>query len=436
VDVRLGRRVALKILSGEVLTHPTARSRMALEGAALARIRHDNVIGIYDVLDHEGHLVLVLELVEGESLATRISRGPLPAAEAVWIALGVLRGLAAIHAANLVHRDIKPGNILLTTQGAPKVADLGVAHDGQRPPMTRTGSRLGTPQYMSPEQIRGHVVDARSDIYAAGIVLYEMLTGSVPFDAESEYDVLTAQVSAPPDLGKLDGRAPEGLVRAVSHALEKEPAKRWQTADEFAGALAVDHSAASVFRREHPADSGWGHPAAPSGAAPIPSSQIHVRAPSAVGAAEKPPARTSLFTRASIAVAVLAIVIGAAHLVGTTRATDASGEPLLDASTAPIQVLLPPSLPPPVPKPAPAPEDPCEGLSGGPVYVVRQPTAEELRDALAAAARVQGEFTVIQHYQLSERHEIGTFVVGAPFFTDKLYPSQVVLCAIVKPVPR
>ncbi len=280
MDRRLARRVALKLLGTDLLRHRTARRRMETEAAALGRVRHPNVIEINNVFDHDGRLVLDLELVEGGTLAARIPQGGLPVADAVRLMSSILAGLGALHRAGLVHRDVKPANILLTGNGIPKIADLGVARDemGYRP--TRTGTVLGTPMYMSPEQIRprpGSPVDRRADIYACGIVLYEMLTGDPPFKADSEFDIMAMQVSAPPDLERLRA-VPGEIVFAVRVALEKEPERRWQCAEDFQAALGLDPERVRRRERASPAVAPGADRAAPRDPAPPPPPQTPPRA--------------------------------------------------------------------------------------------------------------------------------------------------------------
>jgi len=236
-DLRLRRRTALKALHTELLSHPTARSRMEVEARALAAIQHPNVVEIRNTFEHGAVLVLELELVTGGTLAHRIAGRADTIDTIVQLSVTVLSGLGAIHAAGLVHRDVKPANVLLTETGVPKIADLGVAHELGVRGKTKTGTRLGTPAYMSPEQVRGLPVDVRSDIYATGILLYEMFTGSVPFRDNSEYEVMEAHVRRAPDLEELRRVVPEALVLAVAKALEKAPEARWASALEFAGAL-------------------------------------------------------------------------------------------------------------------------------------------------------------------------------------------------------
>jgi len=242
LDTRLNRRVALKVLSSELIHHPTARVRMEMEAKALANINHPNVIKINNVFTLDQSLVLDLELVTGPTLAERIGARPVPLEDSLRIMSGILSGLQAIHSAGLVHRDMKPANVLMTDQGEPKIADLGIAHqlDGAR--ITRVGVSLGTAEYMSPEQVRGLPVSLTTDIYACGVILYEMLLGRPPFGGASEYEVTEAQVNRPPDLDPLSSFCPPNLVYALARALEKRSEQRWPTAFDFLGALQADRA--------------------------------------------------------------------------------------------------------------------------------------------------------------------------------------------------
>jgi serine/threonine-protein kinase len=238
-DMRLGRHVALKVLAPELVAHPTARARMTQEGQALARIEHPNVVRVFDVFDEGPLLVIVLELVTGGSLEDQIRQGGIGEPRALQLALGMLAGLEAVHRAGLVHRDVKPGNILLTADGVPKVADLGVARDTTAQSKTRLGQKLGTLEYMSPEQAQGFQVTASADIYAAGLVLFELLTGSLPFSGHSEFDWALAHVKLPPNLMLLEGKASVLVRDAIARALAKEPERRFASAQAMAAALAV-----------------------------------------------------------------------------------------------------------------------------------------------------------------------------------------------------
>ena len=207
-DRVLGRTIALKILKPELWQSAKARERMAREAGALGRITHPNVVGIHNVFEHESALILELELVDGGTLADRLSGGPLPLPEAQRVMAGILGGLGAIHDAGIVHRDIKPANILLTGDGTPKIADLGVARDMTALPMTGTGTKLGTMEYMSPEQIREEPVGPATDIYACGILVCELVTGAIPFDGVDEFAADCRSPPAAPQSGAARSQGP------------------------------------------------------------------------------------------------------------------------------------------------------------------------------------------------------------------------------------
>jgi serine/threonine-protein kinase len=245
VEIGSGRPGALKVLNPALTESAVARERMSREMRALARVRHPNVVELRDVVAIGDALAIELELMAGGTLAARMAGGPLPIEHATSILTQVLAGLEAIHAAGVVHRDIKPGNILLAADGTPKIADLGIARDPTAPLLTAPGTLLGTPEYMSPEQIRGLPVGPESDVYACGILLYEMLTATVPFDARVERDVLVAHLHKPPDLGRLPPGLPDALRQAVAVALEKLPEHRWPTARAMREALTRQAPAAS-----------------------------------------------------------------------------------------------------------------------------------------------------------------------------------------------
>jgi serine/threonine protein kinase len=255
-DLRLDRDVAVKLLKRDLTGHPTARARMEREAKALARLNHPNVVDIYDVLDHEGTLALVIEYVEGGTLSDKLREGAMAWEEALAFMAEVLSGLEALHEAGLVHRDMKPDNVLIDgKRGTPKITDLGVAHDTVGRGMTRQGARLGTPEYMSPEQVQGGAIDGRTDLYACGIVLYEMLVGEVPFVGESEFQVWEAQVRQKPDLERLPGDVPQGLRDVLRRALEKTASDRFESAKAMREALSTPiERPANKARSSHAAE--------------------------------------------------------------------------------------------------------------------------------------------------------------------------------------
>lgn len=242
-DLAESRHVALKVLDAELLAHRTATERMQLEAEALTRVHHANVVHLYQSFQSGGRMVLVLELVAGGTLTQLMGGSGLPAAEVLYLLQGILLGLQAIHEAGLVHRDIKPDNILLSAAGVPKLADLGVARDLHRDPSrnrTQVGARIGTPYYMSPEQAQGLEVGVRSDIFSVGVLAYEMLTGRKAFNAASEIEVLAAIVRDPPQLDLLFACTPHAMADVIAQAMAKDPEHRFASSRAMRRALGLD----------------------------------------------------------------------------------------------------------------------------------------------------------------------------------------------------
>ncbi len=222
-ETSLDRHVALKVLHPELTAHPTARRRMEQEARALARVSSAHVVRVNTVFEEDGLLIIDLEYMPGGKLDDQIPAGGVDEATArMWMAQ-ILKGLEALHKTGLVHRDLKPGNVLIDDEGNLRVTDLGIAFDGQRTEGTRTrlGARLGTPEYMAPEQIDGGAISIRTDLYAAGVVLFQMLTGEVPF-AGDELDVMQAQRRQAPDLTVVYRKSP-ALASMVEQAMAKDP---------------------------------------------------------------------------------------------------------------------------------------------------------------------------------------------------------------------
>ena len=181
VDETLGRHVAVKVMHREISDQPDQLERFRREARAVAQLSHPNVVGVIDAGDDDGHPYIVFEYVPGQTLKRRVDElGRLPLDEATAYAIEVGRGLAAAHAARLVHRDVKPQNVLIDSEGRAKVTDFGIARSLEGHGLTATGRVLGTTDYVSPEQAMGRDADPRTDVYSLGVVLYEMLTGEVP----------------------------------------------------------------------------------------------------------------------------------------------------------------------------------------------------------------------------------------------------------------
>ena len=237
-DERLGRQVAVKVLKARLAADAEFVERFRIEAQAAASLNHPSIVAVYDRGTAEGTTYIAMEYVRGETLKQRLRRdGALPPDEAVPIALAVLSALGAAHARAIVHRDVTSYNVMLDEGGRVVVTDFGIARMGDSA-LTRTGAMMGTSSYLSPEQAQGRTADERSDLYSLGVVLYEMLTGRVPFRGETDVAVAMQHVStAPPNPRTLAPGVSEALAAVAMRALSKNPDDRYQTAEEFAAAL-------------------------------------------------------------------------------------------------------------------------------------------------------------------------------------------------------
>jgi eukaryotic-like serine/threonine-protein kinase len=228
-DVTLERWVAVKVMHREMSDQPDQIERFRREARAVAQLSHPNVVSVIDAGEDGGYPYIVFEYVDGETLKQRIERvGPLPVAEATAYAIEIGRGLAAAHARRLVHRDVKPQNVLIDSEGRAKVTDFGIARSLEADGLTQTGRVLGTTDYVSPEQAMGRGVDARTDIYSLGVLLYEMLTGEVPFTADSVVGVAMKHVNEDmPDVQKRRPEASSALAAVIERATAKDPKQRY-----------------------------------------------------------------------------------------------------------------------------------------------------------------------------------------------------------------
>ncbi|MFL6235230.1 MAG: protein kinase domain-containing protein [Thermoanaerobaculia bacterium] len=233
-DTRLSRTVALKFLPPELTRDPEARERFEQEARAASSLDHPNLCTILELGDApDGRLYLAMPYYNGETLRRRLERGPLPVDEAVDIAAQIARGLAKAHRSGIVHRDVKPANLIVTGDGVVKILDFGLAKLAGMAAVSRTGSSAGTPAYMSPEQARGDEVDARTDLWSLGVVLYEMLTGRRPFRGERELAVVYAILhERPQPLRELRPEVPVELARIVERLMAKEPDDRYPSIEE------------------------------------------------------------------------------------------------------------------------------------------------------------------------------------------------------------
>jgi beta-lactam-binding protein with PASTA domain/tRNA A-37 threonylcarbamoyl transferase component Bud32 len=235
-DAMLGRRVALKFLHERFAQDANFVERFRREAQAAAGLQHPNVVGVYDRGETDGRHWIAMEYVEGASLKDLIARG-LTVGEAIEIVRQILQGTKFAHARGIIHRDLKPQNVLVDREGRARVVDFGIARAGASE-ITQTGSVLGTAQYLSPEQAQGLETGATSDLYSIGVMLYETLTGRVPFEAEAPVAVALKQISETPRRpSELNPAVPPALDAVVLRALAKDPLHRFQSADEFIAAL-------------------------------------------------------------------------------------------------------------------------------------------------------------------------------------------------------
>ena len=242
----LGREVAIKELILSPAADPTALMRFLQEAQVMARTSHPNLVQVHDLEQIGDANYIVLEFVRGRSLRDRLNQGPIPMPQTFAVMHGVLQALDYAHKRSIVHRDMKPENVLLSDEGDVKVADFGIARltddSGAGSTATKTGTTVGTPQYMSPEQVASSKVDGRSDLYSAGIMFYELIVGQPPFtasEADGPFTLMAKHVQAPPKPPSvhkpgLDMRLEEVILKSLS----KRPEERYQTGQEFDDAMA------------------------------------------------------------------------------------------------------------------------------------------------------------------------------------------------------
>lgn len=238
VDRQLRRPVAVKVLAPPFDRDSSFLERFRREARAAAGLNHPNIVAVFDSGSDDGTHFIVTELVEGETLADRLGRdGPMPPAEAVAVAVDIARALAAAHERGLIHRDIKPGNVMVLPDGRVKVVDFGIARAAGSDTLTGTGVVLGSTAYLSPEQAGGQPVDERADLYALGCVLYEMLTDHVPFRADTPIATMYRHVNEDPPLPSTIVPVQPELEAIVMRCLEKDPKRRFASAAELEAAL-------------------------------------------------------------------------------------------------------------------------------------------------------------------------------------------------------
>src|SRR4051794_31870424 len=298
-DTMLDRRVALKFLHERFAQDEQFVERFRREASAAAGLQHPNVVGVFDRGTYDGSHYIAMEYVEGASLNDLIERG-LSVPEAVEIVRQVLAGAKYAHEHGIIHRDLKPQNVLVDSEGRARVTDFGIARAGASE-ITQTGSVLGTAQYLSPEQAQGLPVTAASDIYSIGVMLYEALTGTVPFDADSPVTVALKQVSERPrPPSELNPQVSRALDGVVMRALAKDPANRFASAEEFRQALDAAEA--------DPSGAGFGDTASYAAVAAAAGTEPPPPAP-------PPPEERGFFTRGRIILLALILLALAGVLV-------------------------------------------------------------------------------------------------------------------------
>src|SRR5579884_1029428 len=278
-DTRLDRCVAIKVLASRFASSPELKQRMEREARAISALNHPHICQLYDLGSQNGTEYLVMEFLEGETLAERLRRGPMPLNEVLKTGIAIAEALNAAHKQGIVHRDLKPGNIMLTKSGA-KLMDFGLAKPlgaavgassasppsftatatisspSPLSPLTTAGSIVGTVQYMSPEQIEGKEADARSDIFAFGAVLYEMTAGKRPFEGKSQLSLASSILEKDPEpVSSINPKIPAAFQQVLTTCLEKNPDDRFQSAHDLK--LQLQWIAAEKSPAAQPAPQTW-----------------------------------------------------------------------------------------------------------------------------------------------------------------------------------
>jgi serine/threonine protein kinase len=406
--VHLGKQYAVKVLGAAIASNATAVERLKQEAIAASSIDHDNIVEVISFDRYaDGAVFIVMEHLRGENLADRVERGPIPMHQALAIGHQIAAALGKAHDAGIVHRDLKPENVFLAKKGdgeRVKVLDFGISKvksaDAEQVKMTRTGQLVGTPLYMSPEQARGETdIDRRVDVYALGVILYEMLTGSPPFEGRNYFELLWKHGNEEPQPLKRRNpnvHIPDEVEAVVLRALAKSRDERFPTMDELAAALAIaapDVPIATSSPSLPPRDSGAGRPS--SGVVVLPASE-----PSIESIPAPPLQRTPPWMAAAVGALVLGGTIAIAiAATSTSPEPSASGSPPDDGPT-PTAAAAPstPEAVPPTTTPAAPTTPPGETAAPDPARV-----AEVALDSTPGGAEVR----------------VGDRVLGTtPFFAD------------------
>jgi len=436
---------AMKVLLPDLQGHEDVAARFLREIKVLAALNHPNIASLHTALTIDNQLVMVMEYVEGESISSRLNNGPIEVHEALNYLGQVLGALSYAHKQHVIHRDIKPANMMLTTAGMVKLMDFGIARtDDETSKLTATGSTLGSLSYMSPEQVKGEKTDERSDLYSLGISLYEMVTGTKPFEGDSSFSIMAAHLTkAPRPPVELQPGLPAVVNDLILRSIAKTPEDRYQTADQFSSAVkraaqamkddktlvlgsqenvrAIPDAKTYVLGSQEASMAKTPVPpaarTAPAVTRAVTQTQPSAPAPAAVPAAQSvpipPPAQASshrgLYMGLGALVVVVMLIAAGLYLPGRKNASAAGPGPGA-VQSAPVQqpVAEKPAEPPPVIEPKPTPAK--KHVTGTPPVQVQQvptgPSPEEL-DAIeheidqltGRAGAVNSSLENLQHQQ-------------------------------------
>jgi eukaryotic-like serine/threonine-protein kinase len=341
---------AMKVLLANLALQKELADRFLREIKLLASLDHPNIAALNTALTLDNQLVMMMEFVDGVTLATRLQQGAIPPAEAVNYSEQLLGALAYAHKLNVIHRDVKPANMMLTPKGVVKLMDFGIARPNNEAGMTVTGTTLGSLNYMSPEQVRGEPVDQRSDLYSMGVSLYEMVTGQLPFRGHSNYTVMSAHLQeAPQPPIVLRPDLPKGLSDIILMAMAKDPKDRFQSAEAFSNALKSALTGTAAAGIASPIPGTARAPQAIPSASGVP---VQGTVPvSVVATSQAPPTSRRGVYMALGAIIALAILFAGGyylpriiktHASSGSAATQPAAQPATQPADAPVDISAPP----------------------------------------------------------------------------------------------
>ena len=401
---------AMKVLLANLADQKELADRFLREIKLLAALHHANIASLYSALTLDNRLVMLMEYVEGVTLLSRLQSAPIPPTDAINYSEQILSALGYAHKMNVIHRDVKPSNMMLSPQGVVKLMDFGIARPNNEVGMTLTGTTLGSLNYMSPEQVRGSEVDARSDVYSFGVSLYEMVTGQLPFQGNSNYSVMSAHIQqVPPPPISIRPDLPKGLNEIILMSMAKDPQDRFQTTEAFANALkaVVGGPTASATT---PANARAVASAIPSGAPAVarpastaPTQPVTVAASATGGSISPAAARGHRGLYMALGgLLVVAILVAASlyvpHRIRTHASSPTSSAPSVQPAAQPVppppaEVPLEPSTPPAPAAAAPVPPavPRAPAAPPAPVSQPQQPDSAAIQAQEEAARKAQQE---------------------------------------------